>query len=207
MTDASSLPQLRLYTTHTSSASHRLWIALAYKQLPYEVVYVNLSAKEQHKSDYLSRINPNARVPALEVVQEGGQSLWLRNSLTALLYLDSAFLESPRLLPPETDWPRRALVLDLVGIIQADTQPVCNSSVARRAAEWAVGKTLEEGADHEAVIQKATEWRVHAIERALMAVERTISSNEVQKAGKYAVGDDFTMADVILAAQLDMALA
>lgn len=199
---SSDAPALRLYTTWTSSCAHRLWIALAYKSLPYESVYVNLSAKEHHGADYLSRVNPHARVPTLEVNFPESPTLWLRNSLTSLLWLESHF-PSQRLLPPESDWQRRALVLDLVGIIQADTQPVCNSSAARRAAEWAVGKTLEEGADREEVIKKATRWRVEAIKVGLKGFEGMIAG----AAGKFSVGDDFTLADVVLFPQVLMARA
>ncbi|CAO1624733.1 unnamed protein product [Parajaminaea phylloscopi] len=186
-----SQPNLALYSAHDSSCCQRIWIALAHKNLDYTVVAVNLGERSNQAAQYRD-LNPSARVPMLEV--DGGR-LRLRNSLTILTWLEDAFPDRPALLPPAGgDWIRRAAVLDLVALIIADVQPVQNNRVCRRAGELAAGSTT----DREEILKHAIEWRATVIREGLKAYDAMIDDG---LAGKYSVGDDLTLADVVLYSQ------
>lgn len=187
-TQAEDQPRLRLFSAHGSSCCQRLWIALAHKKLTYTVVPVDLQNRGNQSQDYRS-INSSGRVPTLEV--DSGK-LSLRNSLTSLLWLEEAFPDRPRLLPSE--WSRRAVVLDLVALILADTQPVQNSRVCRRAGELVVGQD----GDSASISEHGKRWRAVAVRDGLQAFDSMIGDGV---AGRFSVGDEFTLADVVLFCQ------
>ena len=56
---------MKLYNYYQSSAAYRIRIALNYKQLPCELVTVDLSQRKQLDADYLKH-NKQGKIPALE---------------------------------------------------------------------------------------------------------------------------------------------
>ncbi|MDF2696605.1 MAG: Maleylacetoacetate isomerase, partial [Labilithrix sp.] len=60
------MSSLTLYTYWRSSASHRVRIALGYKGLSYEPVFVNLLQSEQRKDEY-KKVNPMGHLPCLVI--------------------------------------------------------------------------------------------------------------------------------------------
>ncbi|KAJ3075790.1 hypothetical protein HDU98_006881 [Podochytrium sp. JEL0797] len=169
-------PTFTLYSYWRSSASWRIRMALAYKNLPYAIVPVNLLLGEQHLPEYLAK-NASGLVPTL--VHNG---VVLTQSPAILEYLDEVVPSNP-LLP--SDPVHRAQVRALVDIIACDTHPIQNVGVIKHVAQIQ-GK---EGVD-----VAFARW---VIERGFAAFERSVEKTTK----KYAFGDALTMADLCLAAQ------
>lgn len=170
---------LKLHNYWRSSASYRVRIALALKNLPYDYIAVPIKpgVDGQHTLGYLKR-NPEARVPSLEV---GGQ--FLTQSMAILEWLDEG-VPNPPLLP--TDSWSRAQVRALAQIIVADIQPLQNLAVTRQL------HTL--GIDDEGVKQ----WLQHWITRGLTAFEQQLKRG---KPGAFCHGSAPTLADICLVPQ------
>ena len=107
---------LKLYTNYRSVSTHRVRIALNYKGVPYEPVYVDSDAGEHLKMEYLW-LNPQGLVPALVVDQD----LIITQSFAILEYLDERYPERPLL--PE-DLRLRAKVRSFAQIAVADMNPL-----------------------------------------------------------------------------------
>src|SRR5436190_2084436 len=84
---------IKLHYHPLSTYSRRVRIALAEKQIPHELVVVDMPARRHREEPYLS-LNPYGRVPTLE---EDG--LVLYESTAILNYLE-ATRPSPPLAPP-----------------------------------------------------------------------------------------------------------
>ena len=120
---------IRLHDYWRSSASYRVRIALAMKQVDYERHDVNL-LKREHVSPENLAVNPQGLVPTLEI-----DGHILGQSLAIIDYLDARF-PSPRLVPAEP--LARALALQRALVIAADIHPVDNLRVLRRLSEMGV---------------------------------------------------------------------
>lgn len=97
---------MKLFHAWLSSASRRVRLCLAEKQLPYESVPVDLGRQEQHTPGFLA-MNPNGVVPALELAP----GRFLHESSTICEYLDEAHPEPP--LRPADPY-QRALMRNFV---------------------------------------------------------------------------------------------
>lgn len=97
---------MRLFHAWLSSASRRVRLCLAEKQIAYDSVPVDLSRQEQHSSAYLA-MNPNGVVPALEL----SPGRFLHESSTICEYLDDVQPEPP--LRPADPY-QRALMRNFV---------------------------------------------------------------------------------------------
>jgi maleylacetoacetate isomerase len=183
--DARVLParELTLYTYWRSSASHRVRLALGYKGLPYEPVYVNLLQGEQRGEAY-KRVNPMGHLPCLVV--DGAAYV---ESTAILELLDELHPDPP--LYPETP-EDRARVRALVQIVNSGIQPLQNLVVLERI-----------GGDEE----RRREWLHFFIARGLAAWEALASrfQAETKRAGPFAFGATFSAADAVLIPQLGAA--
>ncbi|MEJ7729647.1 MAG: maleylacetoacetate isomerase [Polyangiaceae bacterium] len=172
-----------LYGFWRSSATWRVRIALGHKQLEHEYRPVNLIADgggDQHRAEYRA-LNPMRQVPTLELTEEDGSVVRIAQSLAIAEYLDERWPERP-LLPRER--LARARTRQIAEMINAGIQPLQNTSVR----DHVQGKF---GADPDV-------WCRHWIERGLDAVEAVVQGS----AGKFAVGDEPTIADMCLVPQL-----
>lgn len=169
-----------LYTYWRSSASHRVRIALGYKGIAYDPVYVNLLDGEQRRDDYKA-VNPMGYLPCL--VLDGVKYV----ESTAILELLEELHPSPPLLPKTPQ--DRARVRALMQIVNAGIQPLQNLVVLDRV-----------GDDKE----RRAEWLRHFITRGLGAWEALAArfAAEVGHGGPFAYGAAFTAADAILIPQL-----
>lgn len=172
--------KLTLYTYWRSSASHRVRIALAYKGLSYEPIYVNLLAGEQRRDEYKAT-NPTGYLPCLVI--EGVKYV----ESTAILELLEELYPDPPLLPKKPE--DRARVRALVQIVNSGIQPLQNLVVLDRI-----------GDDQE----RRLDWLRHFISRGLGAWDAlaTRFAQETGRKGPFAYGDQFTLADVLLIPQL-----
>src|ERR1043166_6204814 len=83
---------MKLYSYFRSSAAYRVRIALNFKDIAYDIIPVHLLKDGgRHKSADYRAVNPQMRVPALEL--PGGEVLV--QSLAIINYLEEAFPEPP----------------------------------------------------------------------------------------------------------------
>jgi maleylacetoacetate isomerase len=171
---------LVLYSYWRSSCSWRVRIALALKQLPFDYKAVNLLQNKHHEDTY-DVVNPSRMVPVLSVSSESGVKS-LSQSIAIMEYLEEAFQSPniPSLFP--SDPILRAKVREIVHIVACDIQPLQNLRVLRRfdtedeRKEWAKG------------------WIVTGLE----ALEKILKNTS----GKYCVGNQVSMADIVLVPQV-----
>jgi glutathione S-transferase len=97
---------MKLFHAWLSSASRRVRLCLAEKNIAYESVAVDLSKQEQHSPEFLA-MNPNGVVPALELAP----GRFLHESSTICEYLDD-LQPAPPLRP--TDPYDRAVLRNFV---------------------------------------------------------------------------------------------
>src|SRR5207253_10390117 len=109
---------VKLYSYFRSSAAYRVRIALNFKEIAYDIVPIHLLKDGgRHKRAEYRAVNPQMRVPALEL--PGGEVLV--QSLAIINYLEETFPEPP-LLPP--DARSRAHVRAVAAIVARDIHPL-----------------------------------------------------------------------------------
>ena len=170
---------MRLFAYYRSSASYRVRLALQHKQIPHELVPVNILKNETHAPEHLAR-NPLGQVPVLEIQTAQGP-VHLAQSLAIIEYLDELHPERP-LLP--RDAVLRARARELAEIVNSGTQPLQNTPVLQH-----VEKELH--AD-------ARAWAQRFIHKGLVALE----ARAKHTAGQFLVGDAPSIADVCLVPQM-----
>jgi maleylacetoacetate isomerase len=169
----------RLFHGLASSASWRVRIALALKELAYDAVLVDLDGGANRGAAYL-RTDPIGQVPTLEI--DGHR---LVQSVAIIEYLDETRPDPP-LLPREPH--ARATARAIVEVVNAGIQPLHNMAVRRRLAS-------QFGASDDGVRAWIGHWvrlRYEGLETILAGI-----------AGRYAVGDALSIADVFLHLQID----
>ena len=169
-----------LYGYALSSASFRVRVALALKNLPYDSVIKNLKCGEHRLSDYLI-VNSQGFVPSL-VLENGAV---LSQSLAIIEYLDETH-PLPALLPQ--DPLGRARVRALAQAIASDLHPLNNLRVLRHLEEK-LG--LEKAA--------RDDWYRHWVEVGFAALERWLAKDN---AGRFCHGDTPSLADICLVPQV-----
>jgi maleylacetoacetate isomerase/maleylpyruvate isomerase len=154
-------------------------LALHFKQLAYDMVYVNLRQNAQSSQDYLAR-NPEGLVPVLEV-----DGLQLSQSIAIMEYLEQTY-PTPALLP--ADAAGRARVRALAQFIACEIHPINNLRILR----YLVGPL---GVSEQA---KDT-WYAHWVRDGLERFEQRLSESGT---GLFCHGDTPTMADCVLMPQV-----
>jgi len=164
-----------LYSYFRSSASWRVRIALAMKDIKYEYKPVHLlNNGGEQKSEEYTKLNPMAQLPTLMI-----DGLTLTQSLPIMEYLDERTPTSTPLLPK--DLAGKAQVRAISEMINSGTQPLQNMSVLQKVG--AEGKM---------------EWGKFWITKGLTAVEAMLEKTS----GQYCYGDSVTMADLCLVPQV-----
>jgi maleylacetoacetate isomerase len=162
-----------------SSAAYRVRIALNLKGIAARPAFVHLRKGEQRSAVHYA-LNPAGLVP----VWEEGEGLRLTQSLAIIEYLDELHPEPPLL--PGT--PRnRAMIREIALEVVADIHPIGNLRVLDKL-------TADYGADADA----RAVWNRHWMAAGFGAVERRLE----RTAGRFAVGDTPTLADVCLVPQV-----
>jgi maleylpyruvate isomerase len=173
---------MKLYSYFRSSAAFRVRIALNLKGVPHQIVPVHLlkGGGEQLGEAYV-RTNPASLIPALE---DDGHVL--TQSLALIEYLDERFPEPP-LLP--SDPLSRAYVRAIALSIACDIHPLNNLRVLRYLVR-------ELGVSEE----KKDAWYRHWVELGLAQLDRMVVSSG--RSGRYALGDQVTVADLAIVPQI-----
>jgi maleylacetoacetate isomerase len=173
------MSKLVLYDYWRSSASYRVRIALALKDLDYARVPVDLAAGAQ-KADGYREVNPQGFVPALSV----GGGIRLVQSLAIIGWIEAVHSDPPLLPADPVD---RAHVTALALAVACDIHPLNNLRVLKH-----LGGTLglDEGA--------RAEWYRHWVREGLAGLEALAAP----RAGRFLFGDTPTLADVCLVPQM-----
>ena len=169
---------MKLFGYWRSSATYRVRIALALKNLNYEYQPINLLKGEQHSEAYREK-NPLALVPALET-DDGAVIV---QSLAIMEYLEEAF-PTHSILPD--DLIGRAQVRAIAATFASEAQPFMNLRIQNYL------KT-EAGLNEAALSRWLNQWPGGAMQ----AVEKMVQTT----AGDYCVGNTPTMADCCLVPQ------
>ena len=170
-----------LYGYGLSSASYRVRIALAMKNLQYESIVKNLRAGEHRMSEFL-RINIQGFVPALGL-DDGAV---LTQSVAIIEYLDEIYPHPP-LLPAEP--LARARVRALTQAIVSDIHPLNNLRVLRYLEDkLTLNKEVRDS------------WYRHWVEVGFYALERWLVRDAAT--GRFCHGDTPSLADICLVPQV-----
>lgn len=162
-----------------SSAAYRVRIALNLKRITAEHIPVHLLAGKQKGADYRA-LNPAGLIP-LWCEPDG---FALSQSLAIIEYLDEKFLDPP-LLPDNTR--QKALCREIAYAIACDIHPLGNLRVLEKL-------TADYGADPDA----RGAWYRHWIAIGFDAIEARLAT----AAGRHAVGDRVSLADICLVPQV-----
>lgn len=175
---------MRLHGFWRSTATWRVRIALAIKNVAHEYVPVDLARGdgEQHLPGFRA-LNPMRHVPVLELDGDGPLR-HIAESMAILEYLEERFPEPP-LLP--ADAVLRARARQLAMLVVSGIQPLQNTKIQR----WL---HTELHADEQA-------WTRHWVTLGLDALEDLATGT----AGTYLVGDSLSFADLCLVPQLHFA--
>ena len=170
---------MKLYSYFRSSAAYRVRIALNLKGLPYEMVPIHLIKDGgRHRAPEFRAINPQMRVPALEL--SNGEVL--TQSLAIIEYLDETHRDPP-LLP--SDAIARAKVRAVAQLIACDIHPLNNLA----PLQYIKRQLKHDQPDIDA-------WYHHWIVQGFTALEAMIAP------GPYSCGAQVTLADLCLVPQV-----
>ncbi len=173
---------MKLYNYFRSSASFRVRIALNLKGLPYEyaVVHLTKGGGQQFAPEFRA-INPDALIPVLD---DEGQRL--TQSLAIIEYLEETHPEPP-LLP--TAPLERAYVRAIALGIACEIHPLNNLRVLRYLVR-----------DLKVTDEQKDAWYRHWVQEGLAAIEARLVAE--QRSGRYALGSQVTLADVVIVPQI-----
>ncbi len=178
---------LTLHTYFRSSAAYRVRIALNLKGLPYESVPVHLVRDGgQHHQPAFKALNPAELLPVLQT--EGHV---LTQSLSILEYLEERY-PTPALLPGTPE--QRAFIRSLALDVACEIHPVNNLRVLQHLTT-AFGATDEQ----------RRQWVQHWIRTGFAAIEQRLAG-PAGLPGPFCVGEQATLADVVLIPQVFNAL-
>jgi maleylacetoacetate isomerase len=173
---------MKLYNYFRSSASFRVRIALNLKGLPYEyaVVHLTKGGGQQFAPEFRA-INPDALIPVLD---DAGERL--TQSLAIMEYLEETHPEPP-LLPKAP--LERAYVRAIALGIACEIHPLNNLRVLRYLVR-----------DLKATDEQKDAWYRHWVEQGLASIEARLATGG--KCGRYVLGDQVTLADVVIVPQI-----
>lgn len=151
---------VKLYDYWRSSAAYRLRIALNLKGIAFESVPISLHPdKLEHKSSEYKALNPQMRVPAIEI-----DGKVIGQSMAILEWLDETWIDAP-ILP--ADPLMRLKARAFADTIACDVHPLNNVSVQAWLRE-------EMGQDSAAISTWYAEW----IHRGFAALEARIEETK-----------------------------
>ena len=173
---------MKLYNYFRSSASFRVRIALNFKGLPYEYAVVHLTRDGgQQFAPAFRALNPDALIPVLD---DDGHTL--TQSLAIIEYLEEMHPEPPLLPAAALD---RAYVRAIALGIACEIHPLNNLRVLRYLVR-----------DLKASDEQKNAWYRHWVEQGLASIEARLVAEK--KSGHHVLGDQVTLADVVIVPQV-----
>jgi len=173
------LPEPCLYGYWRSSAAYRVRIALNLKRITARQVSVQLQLGEQTRDEHRAR-NPATLVP----VWREADGFTLAQSLAIIDYLDEIYPDPP-FLP--NDPRQKAVCREIAYTVACDIHPIGNLRVLEKLT-----------ADYGAGASARAAWNRHWIGIGFGALEARLAAI----AGRHAVGDQVTLADICLVPQV-----
>jgi glutathione S-transferase len=164
---------LDFYHGHGSPFSWRVWLALEFKGVPYNLKVLSFQSNDTQKPEFVA-INPRHTVPT---IVDDGHAVW--ESLAILEYLDERFTSGPKLYPG--DAKARARIRRLIDEMQG--------YFATEGIDAITGELFFGG-------DKAPDMDRVAKGREQVKGELEYFAKELR--GKYIAGDDLTAADFVL---------
>jgi len=164
---------LAFYHGHGSPYSWRVWLALEFKKLPYELRVLSFANQDTRKPEFVA-LNPRHVVPT---IVDDGFALW--ESTVILEYLDERFPDTPKLFPgdPRERSRIRRLIREAEEHIERQgIDPVVTEFFDKGGAEPDMAK-VEAG-------------------KAKIAEEMATYASELR--GDYLAGNAITAADLVL---------
>ena len=174
---------MKFYGFFRSGTSHRTRIVLNLKRIDYELIPVSLM-KNEHKNESFKQINPQGFVPVIEINDQ-----LLIQSPAIMEWLEEQYPQYP-LLP--NDPFERARVRALAAIVGCDIHPINN----KRILDYLRGTLALDD-------EQVQTWCRHWIEEGFSAFETLLKQD--QKRGAFCVGQNITLADAYLVAQVESA--
>jgi maleylpyruvate isomerase len=173
---------MKLYNYFRSSASYRVRIALNLKGLAYEYIGVHLTkgGGEQLAASFRA-LNPDALVPVLD-----DDGTLLTQSLAIIEYLEETH-PAPPLLPRNP--VERAYVRAIALAVACEIHPLNNLRVLRYLVRTLGVSEAQKDA-----------WYRHWVEEGLAAIEARLLAEA--RTGRYTLGDQVSLADVLLVPQI-----
>jgi glutathione S-transferase len=192
-----------LYSYWRSSASWRVRLVLALKDIPFEYRTVNLLAGEhvrisvildlsffpskfffhQKKSDF-AEVNPAGLIPALVVYDTSNKPITtITQSVAIVDFLDHYRPSTCKLMPDDPFLCAR--VLEIVNTIVCDTHPLQNPRVISTYPE-----------------EKRPERTKEVILAGLSTVEALLNKHNHEFDGEHCLGNTLTLADIVLIPQV-----
>ena len=170
-----------LYSYFRSSASYRVRIALALKEVGFEYRPIHLlrNGGEQYSQDYLE-INPMGQVPCFV---HNNQTL--SQSMAIIDYIDQQWPHPHRLFP-EKPW-ERAQVIEICELVNSGIQPLQNVGVSNRLKSHLHATDKEVG-----------KWNHFWISKGLEAIEKKIELT----VGSFSFGEEITAVDLFIIPQV-----
>ncbi|OMJ79704.1 hypothetical protein SteCoe_20224 [Stentor coeruleus] len=165
---------LTLYGYWRSSASWRVRIALALKNIEFNYIPVNLLQGGNTSAEYLQK-NPLGQVPTFV---DGSFSL--TQSFAIIHYIESKYPDGP-LIPANIE--QMARMWEIAEIVNSGIQPLQNLPILDLAEKSGISKK---------------EWAQTVINEGFVAIEQILRNT----AGNYCVGDQITVADICLVPQI-----
>lgn len=175
---------MRLYHYWRSTSSWRVRWALAHKNIPCEMIPINLLNGEAESPAHLAR-HPLGFVPVLEL--DSGETLI--ESLAIIQYLETVFPNSPSLYPK--DPLQKAKALAFAEVINAGTHPIQNPTVTERL-----------GIEFGATADQQKQWSQYWIDRGLELYEKLLPESTLNTPTPFSVESGFSIADICLLPQL-----
>lgn len=168
---------MELFTYFRSTASYRVRLALAYKQIPYNSNYVNLRTGEQNLE--YKKINPFGLVPALAT-----ESGLISQSLAIVEYIEKMH-PTPPLFFKDPFQQSQAMAIALA--ISCDIHPLNNLKVLNYLTNILKISDAEK-----------TNWYHHWIHEGFQPIEQILQ----QTSGDFCIDDNISVADICLIPQV-----
>lgn len=168
---------MELFTYFRSTASYRVRLSLAYKQISYESHYVNLRENEQNRE--YKDINPFGLVPSLRA--ENGL---ISQSLSIIEYIENTHPTPPIFFKEPF---KQSQAMAIAQAICCDIHPLNNLRVLNYLTN-----TLKINDEEK------TNWYHHWVHEGFKPIEQML----LQTAGVFCIGDFISIADICLIPQV-----
>ena len=183
---AAKFTSLVLYGCWRSTCTHRVILALYYKNLGFDYKSVDLTRREQEKPDF-QLLSPEAQVPVLLVNNRP-----FTQSLAIITYLDTLGAKDAKSLFPE-DHEQRANAIEICERVSSFIQPLTLPGAIRRSIGFYFSDDKDKSFD-----ASATTFVKSTLIKNLRLLDNRIAVN----GGPFSLGQIFSIADIFVYPQL-----